>query len=179
MLLRLTALCAGAFMAITFSDFASAQEAPASQFDHVKGLEPLVGAWKGTVTEPDGTEVQVKLNCSWAANKSYAKIDIMVQPGDESMHMGTLMVGRDPGNDGLRMWGFWPDSVATGEAKVENGTLRYTGHGQLFDGGTSSADVTFKASGGELNVNVTNSKRNDEEQPDMSVTLERQQPRKQ
>ena len=174
---RLFAVCIAAVVVVSLPNLATAQEGPPSQYEHVKGLEPFMGFWRGTMQPPDGSEMQLTIYCRWAANKSYAKFEIMVrnEDEDERNHISTIIVGRSAKVDGLHMWAFWPDYVSTGKATVEGNKLSYTSTGQSLAGVENSADVTYVIDGNELKINVTNSKRGDEEQPDFSVTLERQQ----
>jgi hypothetical protein len=171
----LFSICIAVAAVANLPSLAVAQEEPPSQYEHVKGLEPFIGFWSGTMQPPDEAEQQLMVFCRWVANKSYAKFEIMSRNEDERMHMATIIVGRSAKEDGLRMWGFWPDRLATGKATVEENRLSYYATAQTLAGVSASADVTLEVDGDKLTINVTNSKRGDDEPPDFSVTLERQQ----
>jgi hypothetical protein len=169
------AICITTAAVASLPTLVMAQEGPPSQYEHVKGLESFIGSWRGMMQPPDEEERPLVIGCRWAANKSYAKFEIATSNEDKRMHMGTLIVGRKVEDDGLYMWGFWPDRLATGEATVEDNKLSYTATGLAHDGVDVSADVKLEVDGDELTVTVTNSKRGDDEQPDFTATLKRQQ----
>jgi hypothetical protein len=73
------------------------------------------------------------------------------------------------------MWGFWPDQQAHGSVTVSENNASWKSNGTSAGGAKSTANVAMSVSGDELTVKVTNSRRGDEEQPDMSLTFTKQE----
>ena len=146
------------------------QELP-SQNEHIKGLEPFIGFWEGEAPNTGGT---LNVWGRWASNNSFAQFQFFLRGGDERTHIGTVIVGYSGENQQVKMWGFWPDSVIQGKvAEVGDGTLTYQSEGVTADGAKTGADVTWKADGDEVTINIANQHSDGEERPEMQVTLKR------
>jgi hypothetical protein len=146
---------------------ATAQEPMSTQYEHIKGLEPFVGYWQGDLPSTDGGTITAMGRLS--SNKSYLQIHFTVRSEDERTHIGTIIVGRDFASDQLMMWGFWPDQQVTGSATISENTVSWKSNGTTADGAESSSNVAMSVDGDELTVSVTNSRRGDEERPDMNI----------
>ena len=159
--------------AFTVSSIAVAQEAPPSQYEHVKGLEPFIGFWAGDA--PDGEEGGIAVMCRWAANKSYGQFNVWTRGGDERMHLGMINVGWDHAEKKLAMWAFFPDTQAKAYPSIDGGTIKWSSTGTSADGEKTSADVKFQVDDDTLTIEVRNSRRGDADQPDMTLSLKRRE----
>jgi hypothetical protein len=154
----------------------SAQEAPLSQFEHIKGLEPFVGFWQSDTPEEEGGPAT--LVCRLIANRSYLQMQLSMQVEGERETIATMLIGKDHAKDQVAFWGFWADQQTMGKnVEVGEGTAKWSETGEMPGGGKSSADVVIKASGDEMTVDVSNVKKAGEDQPEMHITFKRSQRR--
>ena len=160
------------FSALLMSSFALAQE-PRSQYDRVKGVEPFIGFWAGEAPEGEGNRLMI--TCRWAANKSYGQFQIWNRSDDERNHLGTINVGWDGAEKKLALWTFFPDAQAKANPTIDGNTMKWSSQGTTSEGEKTSADVKFAVDGDTLTVEVRNSRRGEEAQPDMTISLKRRQ----
>ena len=153
----------------------TAQEPPRSQYERVKGLEPFIGFWAGDA--PEGQEGGLAVSCRWAANKSYGQFSIWSRNEDERTHLGTISIGWDGAEKKLAMWAFFPDVQAKAYPTIDGKTIKWSSKGTNSEGQKTSADVKFAVDGDTLTIEVRNSRRGDEAQPDMTLSLKRRQRR--
>ena len=113
-------------------------------------------------------------NCRWTSNKSYAMFQFTMLVGEERTQMGTVLIGVDAKSNELQSWAFWPDSQGHGKVTLDGKKLTIKANGKMIDGPETSADVSYTVEGRTLTIHVANSLRGDEEQPDMTLKLERQ-----
>jgi hypothetical protein len=152
-----------------------AAEPMPSQYEHIKALEPFVGLWQTDLPSTDGTGGTLTAVGRLASNKSYLQLQFTTRSEDERTHVGTIIIGRDFAGDQLVVWGFWPDQQAHGSVTIGENTVSWKSDGTTVDGAKSSANVAMSVSGDELTVKVTDSRRGDEEQPDMGFTFAKQE----
>jgi hypothetical protein len=171
----LTALTVAAVGLILAPTPGFAQKPPPSQFEHIQGLEPMVGVWRAGV-QGEGN-VPMILSCRLTTNKSYLRLQVST-PTDSGLHsMGTMLIGRDFAKDQVSVWGFWGDNQSHGKVKVGEGTASWTETGVRNDGDKSTANLAIKVDGDKLAIDITDIKYGDDAPPDMHFTFTRSQQR--
>lgn len=85
----------------------SAREAArhaASQTEHLKPLEWLVGTWANEASSKDGISVQC--TCGWTANRAFLIRKFKVEGKNVLLQGGTEIIGWDPRTRRIRSWVF-------------------------------------------------------------------------
>jgi hypothetical protein len=150
-----------------------AQKPPPSQFQHIQGLEPLVGIWRAG-KQGEG-EVPMILSCRLTTNRSYLQLQVSTPTDSGPQTMGTMLIGQDFAKDQVSVGGFWGDNQAYGKVKVGEGAASWTETGVRNNGAKSTADMAIKVDGDKLIIDVTNIKYGEDAPPDMHFTFTRSQ----
>jgi uncharacterized protein (TIGR02246 family) len=78
----------------------TAEPAPVTAADRLKGLEWIIGEWQSVDASPE-----VHLTCHWAANKTFVLFDYRIKEGKQDSTT-TMRMGWDPVNEEFRSWYF-------------------------------------------------------------------------
>jgi hypothetical protein len=154
---------------------ASAQDGPPPEFEKIKALEPFVGFWEHASPQENGEPVMA--SSRFISNRRYLQMQVSSQSEEGRQIFGTMLIGWDHAKEQVTYWGFWPDQQLIGSVEVGNGTAKWHQTAALPGGEKSSANVVMKVSGDEFTIDVTDSKRGDEQQPDMHFTFKRSERR--
>lgn len=73
-----------------------------SNFEHLKGLEGLVGSW---AAEAEGNEV-ARISFSWSENQNFLTSSFATTFKNITIGGGTQWIGWDPANKAVRSWSF-------------------------------------------------------------------------
>jgi len=108
---------------------------PVSHYEYLKELEWMIGEW----TQKD-KDVEVRIVCSWKANKNFMGRFFTVKDKGEITHQGWQFVGWDPIQQRIRSWVFESDGTF-GESVWQRDGNRWTikAHGVLPEGKRSTA----------------------------------------
>jgi hypothetical protein len=79
---------------------------PLANYEHLKELDWMIGEW----TRSD-KDVDVRIVCSWKANKNFMSRFFTVKVKGEITHQGSQMVGWDPIQKRIRSWVFESDGT--------------------------------------------------------------------
>jgi uncharacterized protein (TIGR02246 family) len=77
------------------------QVAPASNYEHLQGLEWIIGSW---VDASDG--VSITTECSWTKNQNFISRKYVVSQEGDVESTGLQIIGWDPKNERIRSWLF-------------------------------------------------------------------------
>ena len=171
----LTALTVVSFGLILAPTPGFAQKPPPSQFEHIQGLEPLVGIWRTTETQVG--EVPMILSCRLTTNRSYLQLDLSTPTDDGPETMGTLLIGRDFAKKQVSVWGFFGDDQMHGRVRVGEGTASWSETGVRNSGAKSTANMTMKVDGDKLTIDRTDIKYGDAPPHEGHITFTRSQAR--
>jgi uncharacterized protein (TIGR02246 family) len=108
---------------------------PVAHYEQLKELEWMIGEWA-----QNDMDVEVRIVCSWKANKNFMSRFFTVKAKGEITHQGSQIVGWDPIQKRIRSWVFEADGTF-GEAVWKQDGDRWTikSHGVLPDGKRTSA----------------------------------------
>jgi uncharacterized protein (TIGR02246 family) len=106
-----------------------------SHYEHLKELEWMIGEW----VQKD-KDVEVRIVCSWKANKNFMSRFFTVKVKGEITHQGSQFVGWDPIQQHIRSWVFESDGTF-GEGIWQRDGNRWTikAHGVLPEGKRTTA----------------------------------------
>ena len=106
-----------------------------SHYEHLKELEWMIGEW----VQKD-KDVEVRIMCSWKANKNFMSRFFTVKVKGEITHQGSQFVGWDPIQQRIRSWVFESDGTF-GEGIWQRDGNRWTikAHGVLPEGKRTTA----------------------------------------
>ncbi len=109
--------------------------APASNYDHLRDLEWLVGNWTATM---HGHTLQ--LSCEWTAKRNFLLRKYTVKGADDATKTGVQIIGWDPQNGSIRSWVFDSDGGFGSEQWTKDGK-RYVleAHAVTRDGAAAEA----------------------------------------
>ena len=177
--MRLCSLCVLAVSAVVMQiavTEAMAQEAPPSQFEAIKGLEPFAGFWEGEAPEEGGGTVFVV--CRFIGNRSYFQLQVSTEVEGDRQVLGTLLIGKNHENGQASMWGFWPNQqLQADNVQISENTASWTQGGTDESGQKSSASVVMKVAGDEMTIDITDVKVGENDRPDMHFAYKRSQRR--
>lgn len=115
-------------------------EAKASNYEHLKGLEPFVGEW---ITEMDGTTIAI--DCQWTANQNYLGRKYRVSTDGEVDSSGLQIIGWDAKNKQIRSWLFDSDGgFVKGEWLERDGKWVIQSVATLSDGASGSSTSVMR-----------------------------------
>jgi uncharacterized protein (TIGR02246 family) len=108
---------------------------PVSHYEQLKELEWMIGEWA-----QNDKDVEVRIVCSWKANKNFMNRFFTVKVKGEITHQGSQIVGWDPIQQRIRSWIFESDGTF-GEGVWQRDGDRWTikSHGVLPEGKRSTA----------------------------------------
>jgi uncharacterized protein (TIGR02246 family) len=108
---------------------------PVAHSEQLKDLEWMIGEWA-----QNDKDVEVRIVCSWKANKNFMSRFFTVKTKGEITHQGSQIVGWDPIQKRIRSWVFESDGTF-GEAVWKHDGDRWTikSHGILPDGKRTTA----------------------------------------
>ena len=86
--------------------FNQGEPVPLANHEHLKDLEWMIGEWART-----DKDVEVRIVCSWKANKNFMSRFFTVKVKGEITHQGSQMVGWDPIQKRIRSWVFESDGT--------------------------------------------------------------------
>jgi hypothetical protein len=175
-ILSFSATIALAFGLFLMAQQTSAQETPPSQFEHIQGLEPLVGFWRAEAPAEDGGG-PISLSCRLTGNRSYLQLQVSAQVEGQRESMGTMLIGQDHAKNQVSLWGFWPNRQGFAKVEVGEGSASWSESSVMAEGGKETANVSMKVDGDKLTVDITDVKHGDEAQPDMHFTFTRSERR--
>jgi len=94
-------------------------QAPPSQFEHVKGLEPFMGTWEGKYQPPIGPKGTLRVTCQWTANRSYARLTWTFTPEGATTAFDpfSIHVGYSGKTKANHFWVMTWDTQASGAAQ--------------------------------------------------------------
>lgn len=164
-----------AAMVCLLTNSAYGQEAPPSQYEHIKGMEQFVGQWEGLTQPDEGESLPLFMDCKLSGNKSYAHLSFDIETEEGVANFGSILIGWDAPNKQQTMWAFWPEVQLKGNATIKGNTLAYSASGTLADGTKRTAEVVFVAKGDQVQVEVTKRRDGDEELPNQSFTFTRRE----
>lgn len=118
-------------------------ESKPSNYEHLKGLEFLVGDW---FSEGEGMEVEI--DCQWTSNQNYLARKYKVTAGGEVDSSGLQIIGWDAKNQQIRSWLFDSDGgFVKGEWSVRDDGWVVQSVATLADGASGSSTSFWKADG--------------------------------
>lgn len=114
----------------------------ASQTQHLKPLEWMVGDWTNEASSNSGVAVQS--DCDWTANRAFLIRKYKIEGGGALLHGGTEVIGWDPRARRIRSWVFDFDGGFGENVWVQDGNrwlVQFSG--TLGDGRAASATHVF------------------------------------
>ena len=105
----------------TSSIFAQQNPLPLpSQFEHLKGLEPLMGVWEGEYQPPGAPKGTLRGTCIWENNRSYAVINWTFAAAESpiSVHPFSVRIGFNGKAKAPHFWVTTWDGQAEGPAVI-------------------------------------------------------------
>lgn len=108
----------------------------ASQYEHLQGLEPIVGEWLH-----DGEAYTVEVACRWTKNQNYLSrtFKLINKESGEVESTGLQMIGWDPKAKEIHSWLFDSDGgFVSGTWSERDGTWVVASVATLPDGGSGS-----------------------------------------
>lgn len=78
---------------------------PPSHFEHLRGLDWMIGAWAEPGEGPSGAQVLFE----WTADRNFIVASRAVRVGNALLDSGTERIGWDPAAKLIRSWSFEPD----------------------------------------------------------------------
>jgi uncharacterized protein (TIGR02246 family) len=146
----------------------------ASQTDHLKELEWLVGDW---MSDTSKAGVSLRSSCNWTANRSFLIRKFTVEDKGLLLRGGTEVIGWDPRAKRIRSWVFDIDGGVGENIWIRDGNrwlMKYSG--TLADGGEVAAMNTIaKVDADTITLKSKDRVVNGERQADVpEATLKRQ-----
>ena len=90
--------------------------APASNYEHLRDLEWLVGNWTAK-----GAGSTLELSCEWTAKRSFLMRKYTIQGAEGAAKTGVQIIGWDPTSGGIRGWLFDSDGGFGSERWTRDG----------------------------------------------------------
>jgi uncharacterized protein (TIGR02246 family) len=118
----------------------AAHETPPSQYEHLRKLEWMVGAW---IDQGEGFSLDI--SCEWTRNKNFLARKFKLSNSDGTSSSGLQLIGWDAKEKQIRSWLFDSDgTVVTGKWLEKDGTWYVPSVATLADGTTGSFTSVFE-----------------------------------
>jgi hypothetical protein len=165
------------FLAFAWKPTLAQQPAPPlpSQFDHIQGLTPFIGAWEGEYQAPNGPKGKLKGVCSWENNRSYANFiwTFTAKGSPVSVHPFSIRIGFNGTTQAPHFWVTSWEGQAEGPALIESDGVTLAGNGVQADGSKASRKVVYKLDGDSMTVTQTDFVVDGKQMPDETMVLHR------
>jgi uncharacterized protein (TIGR02246 family) len=113
------------------------QESPPSNYDHLKVLEWMIGAWHD---DDPRASVAIQTDCEWTKNRNFITRAFAVAIGDQVHKSGMQIIGWDPNEKQIRSWVFDSDGGFGEGSWTRKGNKWFIQNsGTLADGGKASS----------------------------------------
>jgi hypothetical protein len=138
---------------------------PASNYEHLKDLEWIVGTWVD-----ESTAQSIRIECDWTTNKNYISRKYTVSRDGDVVSSGLQMIGWDAKNENIRSWLFDSDGgfvsgtwsgkdgrwVVQSVATLQNGESgSFTSIFQQLEDGSYSWKKINRSLNGEILANIS------------------------
>lgn len=112
----------GLLLALAFASVAVGAEPPKSHYEHLKGLEFMVGRWTGEIVGPDGAKIELGSENKWILNKNVLQENVFLKKAGKQVPHLKELVFWDPVKKHVRVISlFASGDVFEGRVTIDSG----------------------------------------------------------